>query len=96
MFARLSKPAPNLAALEGVETAVRARFRLKDDDLVIVSEDIGRRAGEPDRMTTILFWKNAERHRVRVFKPVADVRDADLPPLWVAGALRDDGGTECC
>lgn len=96
MYAWLSKPAPDLAALEGVEAAARARFRLTDDDLVIVSEDSGRMPGEPDSMTTILFWSNSERYRIRVFKPVADVRAADLPSLWVVGAFRDDGETDCC
>lgn len=96
MFARLKAKAPDLDALERAEALVRARYHLSAETLVLVNEEPGRLPGQPAAMTTILFWKGDTRHRLRLFKRVADVVVDDLPPGWVAGALRDEGDPDCC
>lgn len=83
--------------LERVEALVRARFGVGADDLVLVSEETGRQPGLPGRMTTVLFWRGREdRHRLRIFKPVAEIDAGDLPSGWLRGALVDEGDGDCC
>ena len=88
---------PEIADLDRVEQLVRAQFDVPDRDIVLVSEELGRQPGLPKRLTTILFWigPNA-RHKLRVFKPVAEVRETDLPAGWLRGALLDEGEGDCC
>lgn len=96
MFARFGDTVPDVSALERAESLVCTRYGLSPSDLVLVREEAGRLPGEPSVMTTVLFWKKENRHRVRVFKPVTALSDTDLPDAWVVGALLDDGGADCC
>lgn len=96
MFARLKHTGPDVTALQRVEAAVRAHFGLGEGDLVVVSEEAGRLPGEPEKITTVIFWRGEQRHRVRVFKPVSVVVLADLPAAWAISALRDEGEADCC
>jgi hypothetical protein len=54
--------------------------------------------GCPPIETVIAFWSDERRHHFKVFKPVAEVTDADLPPYWLKNALAvsDDFQCECC
>jgi len=55
--------------------------------------------GCPSLETAIAFWtEDATRHRFKLFKPVAEVIDDDLPPRWLLNALigYDDVGCQCC
>ena len=96
MFRRPAARPGNLAELERVEALVRARFGLDPADLVFVSEEDPRRPGYPALETVVLFWAGGERHRLRVFRPVAEVGAQDLPPAWLRPALLDDGEGDCC
>ena len=47
----------------------------------------------------IAFWTDTDRrHQFKVFKPVAEVVEDDLPPSWMKTALivDEDGDFECC
>lgn len=95
MFAK--PPVADVSALERVEALVRRRYGLPDDALVLVTEEEGPGGGAPPRMTTILFWTaRDERHRLRLFRPAAELGEDDLPPRWLRGALRDAGESDCC
>jgi len=96
MFRRAGAAQGRLGDLERVEVWVRARFGLRPDDVVLVSETPGRAPGYPPLETTVLFWAGGERHRLRIFKPVADVAEADIPVGWLLPALLDDGEAGCC
>ena len=96
MFARRNAAGPEVADLERIEAAVRARYGLAPEDLVLVTEEPGRAPGQPDAMTTVLFWHVGDRYRLRVFKRADGVTEADLPPSWLRGALRDEGEGDCC
>ena len=53
--------------------------------------------GLPERMTTILFWTaRTDRHRIRIFKPAAEIGAGDLPQAYLRRALVDDGEGDCC
>jgi hypothetical protein len=97
MFARRGDAKAAVKELQRIEDLVRARFDLSPGQLVLVSEDRARLSGAPNRMTTILFWTAPdERHKLRIFKPAAQVAPADIPPRWLRGALMDDGAADCC
>jgi hypothetical protein len=77
------------ACLERIEAMVRARFRIGESACVLVSEEDGRLPGAPPRSTRVLFWTvSVQRHRITVFKRLADVTQDDL-----RSALLDD--TDC-
>ncbi len=97
MFARLQSGAQNVPQLERVEALVRARFRVAEDQIVLVREEPSTLPRLPARSTVILFWTGPEaRHRIRIFKPAAAVIAADLPAPWLQNAIRDDGENDCC
>jgi nitrate reductase delta subunit len=88
-----------LAAVIQVQDWTRARFGLGDDAAVMVSEVECGLPGCPPIETVVAFWTVAEtRHHFKVFKPVAEVVEDDLPPAWMKNALVTDEtfGCPCC
>jgi hypothetical protein len=75
-------------ALERVRAWTRARFRLDEQATVLVTEVACGLPGCPPLETVIAFWTEGDtRHHWKVFKPVADVTEDDLPPWWMKQAL---------
>jgi hypothetical protein len=85
------------AALDRVREWVRARFAL-GDAAILVAEVACAVPGCPPVETVIAFWSEERRHHFKVFKPVADVGEDDLPPSWYLPALAvpDDFECSCC
>jgi nitrate reductase delta subunit len=86
-------------ALGRVKAWTRARFSLTDDDAILVSELACAVPGCPPVETVVAFWTASDRrHHFKVFKPVADITEDDLPPSWMKDALLFDPmlGCECC
>jgi len=92
------KPPDHAAAAERVRAWTRARFGLPDDAVIMVAEVTCAVPGCPPLETVIAFWIASARHHFKVFKPVAEVIEDDLPPAWLKNALADQGGfgCECC
>jgi hypothetical protein len=85
------------AALARVQAWTRARFALTDEDAVSVSQVSCAIPGCPPLETVVAFWTAGEtRHHFKVFKPVAEVIEDDLPPAWMKNALVAFEGCECC
>lgn len=87
------------AALARVKDVTRARFRLAEDATILVAEIECGVPGCPPLETVIAFWTDeTKRHHVKVFKPVADVVEDDLPPWWMKDALVSEEvfGCPCC
>jgi nitrate reductase delta subunit len=85
--------------LRRVKTWTRERFRLPDDAAILVTELACAVPGCPPIETVVAFWTEADRrHHFKVFKPVAEVVQDDLPPAWMKNALVADEmlGCECC
>ena len=84
-------------ALDRVREWVRARFGL-DDTAILVAEVACAVPGCPPLETVIAFWSGERRHHFKVFKPVIDVVEDDLPPRWLMSALAvpDDFECGCC
>jgi hypothetical protein len=97
MLAFSKKSPEHTAALDRVREWVRARFSL-DDGAILVAEVACAVPGCPPIETVIAFWSSGRRHHFKLFKPVAEVTDADLPPYWLKNALAvsDDFQCGCC
>jgi hypothetical protein len=92
-YARRREPFDRAAA------AVRTRFGLGADDVVVVTEAACGLPGCPPLEMVIQFWTaDGTRHRLKLFKQVAEFQPADLPPAWLRPALVAPEGQDdsCC
>jgi hypothetical protein len=86
-------------AVARVQAWTRGRFALEEHATVMVSELECRRPGCPPLETVVAFWvADDERRHFKVFKPLAEVVLADLPPAWLRDALcaEPDDEFACC
>ena len=86
-------------ALERIEMWTRQRFALPTDAVVMVSELACAVPGCPPLETVVVFWSAEKtRHHFRMFKPVVDVVEDDLPFAWLKDSLAVPEGfvCECC
>ena len=92
--------AAHLAHIRRVKEWVRLRFSLDEDDTSMVSEVACQLPGCPPLETVIAFWTQdgEKRHHYKIFKPVAEVVEDDLPPYWMKDALAvsDEFYCSCC
>ncbi len=96
MFRRLGPEKDTLEDLSRIEVLIRERFRIPESEIVLVSQDPGTKPGFPPQETNVIFWKNEKRYRLKIFTPVADVMDNDLPISWLLPSLEDNGEGDCC
>jgi nitrate reductase delta subunit len=83
------------AAPERVRAWTQARFKLTEDDTVMVSQITCAVPGCPPIETHVVFWTTLGRHHFKVFKPLAEVTKDDLPPAFMKNALMWIEGAEC-
>ena len=81
--------------VDRVRDWTRARFALGDDETVMAAEVACGVPGCPPIETHIVFWTAAGRHHFKVFKPLGDVVEDDLPPTFMKNALVWAEGIEC-
>ena len=93
-----TKKVPDRSALERVREWTRARFKLADDETVMVSEIACSVPGCPPIETHVVFWTPAGRHHFNIFKPLAEATEDDLPPAFMKNALvaAEGADLECC
>jgi nitrate reductase delta subunit len=99
MFQSFRKSARERGAIAQVGDWTKARFNLSDQATVMVAEVNCQVPGCPPVETVIAFWTDPEtRYRFKVFKPVAEVVEDDLPVSWLLPSLldEDDLGCDCC
>jgi hypothetical protein len=95
-FGAMRKGIAHLEAVERVKDATRARFSLTEADTVLVSESAATLPGFPPHETKVVFWTaDGTRHHFKVFKPVEEVGEADVPPAWLRQTLTAAEGVEC-
>jgi hypothetical protein len=93
------KSPDQLKALDRVAAWTRARFKLPEEAPILVSEVTCSLPGCPPLETVVAFWTEGDtRHHFKLFKPVHEVVEDDLPPRWMKNALvvPEDFGAECC
>jgi hypothetical protein len=83
------------ANLDRVRGWTRVRFALGADETVMVSELACAVPGCPPVETHIVFWSDLGRHHTKIFKPLAEVTEDDLPPAFMKNALVALDGEEC-
>ncbi len=99
MFGNVRKNPGQLDAVARVEGFVRERFSLPESAVVMVAEVECGMPGCPPIETIAAFWgEDGTRYRFKIFKPVAEVEEDDLPISWLLPALVDYGelGCDCC
>jgi hypothetical protein len=96
MLAPFQKRPERADAAARVKRWVRERFALERDGTVLVTEIENAQPGFPPLSTVVAFW-NAERkhYHFRVFKPLEEVSEADIPPAWYREALAVTAGIDC-
>jgi len=96
-FLRALRREPAFFAARGrVKHWVRERFSIGRDGAVGVREVEQTLAGFPPRETVVEFWDaSGMRHHFKVFKPLGEVREDDLPPAWMKDALAMPQGYDC-
>jgi nitrate reductase delta subunit len=92
----LRKPPEHVAALDRVREWTRERFGLGENASIMVAELACTVPGCPPIETAIAFWTEGDRrHHFKVFKPVVEVVEDDLPPSWMREALVALEGEDC-
>jgi hypothetical protein len=89
------KTRENAAVLDYLRDWTRRRFGLNADDTVMISELACSAPGCPPIETHVVFWTPAGRHHFKVFRPLAQVSEDDLPPAFMKNALIALEGFEC-
>jgi hypothetical protein len=96
MLQSFRKSPEHLQAVDRIKTWTRMRFELPEDTAILVSEIACRSPGCPPLETVVAFWtQDEERRQFKLFKPVAEVAEDDLPPRWMKNALVAIDGFEC-
>src|SRR5271156_4701933 len=91
-----TKKTPDQVALDRVRGWTRARFTLADDETIMATEIPCAVLVSPPIETHVVFWTALGRHHFKIFKPVADVLEDDLPPAFMKNALIALDGLDCC
>jgi hypothetical protein len=94
-FLMFTKDPERAEAASRVKRWTRSRFNLGAESTLLVSELESAQPGFPPLSTVVAFW-SAERHyHFRVFKPLQEVGEDDLPPPWYRDALEVPAGAGC-
>ena len=95
---RLRKSSADGAVLDRIRAWTQARFALTEDETVMVSEVACAVPGCPPVETHLVFWTASGRHHFKIFKPLAEVVEDDLPPAFMKNALIafDGADIDCC
>ena len=99
MLGFVNSSAAHREAVRRVKAWTRARFGLPADAVILVTEVACGLPGCPPLEMVVAFWTEGDRrHQFKVFKPVTEVVEDDLPPTWMKNALIVDEmlGSECC
>ena len=96
MLAPFPKSTERADAAARVKRWVRSRFGLGNDSTVLVTELESAQPGFPPLSTVVAFWTAERTHyHFRVFKPLEQVGEADIPPSWYREALAVTPGIDC-
>jgi hypothetical protein len=95
MLGFTTKSPDRAASTERVREWTRTRFALTENETVMVSELACSVPGCPPIETHVVFWTAAGRHHFKVFKPLAQVSEDELPPAFMKNALVAPEGFNC-
>jgi len=96
MLAPFKRNLDRAEAASRVKAWTRGRFGLASDATIFVTELEGGVPGFPPLSTVVAFWIAEQRHyHFRVFKPLQEVGEDDIPPSWYLDALAVEAGVQC-
>jgi len=96
MLAPFKKSEDRLHAAERVKQWTRVRFGLGENATLLVSELESAVPGFPPLHTVVAFWTAERKHyHFKVFKPLEQVVEDDVPPAWLKDALAVTPGLDC-
>jgi hypothetical protein len=96
MLAPFQKSRDRADAAARVKRWVRSRFTLGAESTVLVTELESGQPGFPPLTTVVAFWSAERKHyHFRVFKPLEQVVEDDIPPTWYREALAVTAGVDC-
>ena len=99
MLGAAKKTPAHLAALDRVLDWTRQRFELTQAEAVLVTELACALPDCPPLETVVAFWTmDTTRHHFKIFKPVEEVSEEDLPYRWQKKSLAEPEGygCDCC
>jgi nitrate reductase delta subunit len=98
MFGSRRKDEFHLRAADRIASETRARFSLEPEAVVLVTQIACGLPGCPPLETVVVFWTAGKRYRFKIFKPMAEVLEQDLPPAWLKQGLAAPEGydEDCC
>jgi hypothetical protein len=98
MLGFAKKRVENGEASDRLRAWTRARFALTEDETVMVSQVACAVPGCPPIETHLVFWTARGRHHFKIFKPLVEVVENDLPPAFMKNALiaLDGADVDCC
>jgi hypothetical protein len=97
MLAPFTKSRDRADAAQRVKQWTRERFGLDSDTTILVSELESTVPGFPPLHTVVAFWTGQRAHyHFKVFKPLEEVVEDDLPPAWFRDALAVPAGAAGC
>jgi hypothetical protein len=83
-------------AASRIKAWTRTRFSLGADTTILVTEIESVQPGFPTLSTVVAFWTAEGKHyHWRIFKPIHEVAQDDLPPAWYREALEVTAGVQC-
>ena len=83
-------------AASRLKALTRERFQLEGEATILVSEVESATPGFPPLHTVVAFWTAERRHyHFKVFKPLENVVEEDVPPAWYREALAVAPGIDC-
>ena len=94
-FGFIKRSPQHLESLNRVREWTRSRFALPEQASIVVAEMACAVPGCPPRETVIVFWIDDRRHHIKLFKPVVEVCEEDLPPAWLMPSLADAEALDC-
>jgi hypothetical protein len=99
MLAPFTKSPERRDAATRLKRWARERFELGTEATILVSELESALPGFPPLHTVVAFWTPEGKHyHFRIFKPLDEVSEDDLPPAWYKEALAvaQGGVCDCC
>lgn len=94
-FGFVKRNPQHLESLNRVREWTRRRFALPEQASIVVAEMACAVPGCPPRETVIVFWIDDRRHHIKLFKPLIEVCEEDLPPAWLMPSLAASDALDC-
>jgi hypothetical protein len=81
--------------VERIDGWTRRRFALPEEVVVSIAQVECLLPGCPPIETVVSFWEGEQRYHFKIFKPLSQVEESDLPFSWMKESLAVAPGWQC-